>query len=223
MPKLPPWPWRNCKPATPYSWAGTPRSRPAPDCAPHAKSCRSLYVVEPALDLWLAGMCYAGAGLSVGTEGAVGIGLGSGSSSGTVGLIAPTLDITHTGQEEVLDGVRMIFQVTPGTEAPSEMNFLFPDRRALCMAENATHNLHNLLTLRGAEVRDARNWSRYIAEAIEMFADGTEVAFASHHWPTWGRDNVVTFLAEQRDLYAYLHDQTLRMMNQGYVGTETPG
>ena len=177
-------------------------------------------MVEPALDLWLAGMCYAGAGLSVGTEGAVGIGLGSGSSSGTVGLIAPTLDITHTGQEEVLDGVRMIFQVTPGTEAPSEMNFLFPDRRALCMAENATHNLHNLLTLRGAEVRDARNWSRYIAEAIEMFADGTDVAFASHHWPTWGRDNVVTFLAEQRDLYAYLHDQTLRMMNQGYVGTE---
>ena len=169
------------------------------------------------------GMYYAGAGLSIGTEGAVGIGLGSGSSSGTVGLIAPTLDITHTGQEEVLDGVRMIFQVTPGTEAPSEMNFLFPDRRALCMAENATHNLHNLLTLRGAEVRDARNWSRYIAEAIEMFADGTEVAFASHHWPTWGRDNVVTFLAEQRDLYAYLHDQTLRMMNQGYVGTETPG
>ena len=166
------------------------------------------------------GMYYAGAGLSIGTEGAVGIGLGSGSSSGTVGLIAPTLDITHTGQEEVLDGVRMIFQVTPGTEAPSEMNFLFPDRRALCMAENATHNLHNLLTLRGAEVRDARNWSRYIAEAIEMFADGTEVAFASHHWPTWGRDNVVTFLAEQRDLYAYLHDQTLRMMNQGYVGTE---
>jgi len=169
------------------------------------------------------GMYYAGAGLSIGTEGAVGIGLGSGSSSGTVGLIAPTLDITHTGQEEVLDGVRMIFQVTPGTEAPSEMNFLFPDRRALCMAENATHNLHNLLTLRGAEVRDARNWSRYIAEAIEMFADGTEVAFASHHWPTWGRDNVVKFLAEQRDLYAYLHDQTLRMMNQGYVGTETPG
>ena len=166
------------------------------------------------------GMYYAGAGLSIGTEGAVGIGLGSGSSSGTVGLIAPTLDITHTGQEEVLDGVRMIFQVTPGTEAPSEMNFLFPDRRALCMAENATHNLHNLLTLRGAEVRDARNWSRYIAEAIEMFADGTDVAFASHHWPTWGRDNVVTFLAEQRDLYAYLHDQTLRMMNQGYVGTE---
>ena len=89
---------------------------------------------------------------------------------GHLGLIAPTLDITHTGQEEVLDGVRMIFQVTPGTEAPSEMNFLFPDQRALCMAENATHNLHNLLTLRGAEVRDARNWSRYIAEAIEMFA-----------------------------------------------------
>ena len=106
--------------------------------------------------------------------------------TGTVGLIAPDLDITHTGQEETLDGVRIVFQLTPGTEAPAEMNFHFPDHRALCMAENATHNLHNLLTLRGAEVRDARIWSRYIAEAIELFGDDTDVAFASHHWPTWG-------------------------------------
>jgi alkyl sulfatase BDS1-like metallo-beta-lactamase superfamily hydrolase len=116
--------------------------------------------------------------------------------------------------------VRIIFQLTPGTEAPAEMNFHFPDRRALCLAENATHNLHNILTLRGAEVRDARGWSRYIAEAVELFADDTDVAFASHHWPTWGRDNIVAFLTQQRDLYAYLHDQTLRRMNQGYVGTE---
>ena len=100
------------------------------------------------------------------------------------------------------------------------MNFHFPDQRALCLAENATHNLHNLLTLRGAEVRDARGWSRYLAEAIELFADDTDVAFASHHWPTWGSDNIVTLLTEQRDLYAYLHDQTLRLMNQGYVGSE---
>ena len=114
----------------------------------------------------------------------------------------------------------MVFQMTPGTEAPAEMNFFFPDHRALCLAENATHNLHNLLTLRGAQVRDPRIWSRYLAEAIDLFADDTDVAFASHHWPTWGRDNIVAFLTEQRDLYGYLHDQTLRLMNQGLIGTE---
>jgi alkyl sulfatase BDS1-like metallo-beta-lactamase superfamily hydrolase len=150
----------------------------------------------------------------------VGIGLGAGTSTGTVGLIAPTLDITHTGQEEVLDGVRIIFQLTPGTESPAEMNFYFPQHRALCMAENTTHNLHNLLTLRGAQVRDPRIWSRYIAEAIELFAHDTDVAFASHHWPTWGTAELVAFLTEQRDLYAYLHDQTLRLMNQGHIGSE---
>jgi len=163
---------------------------------------------------------YGATSLPVSADAKVGIGLGSGTSSGTVGLLAPTLDITHTGQEETLDGVRIIFQVTPGTEAPAEMNFHFPGHRALCLAENVTHNLHNLLTLRGAEVRDARGWSRYIAEAIELFADGTDVAFASHHWPTWGTGNVVKLMCEQRDLYAFLHDQTLRLMNQGYVGSE---
>ena len=112
------------------------------------------------------------------------------------------------------------FQLTPGTEAPAEMNFLFPDRRALCMAENATHNLHNLLTLRGALVRDPRIWARYLHQAIVMFGDRADVAFASHHWPTWGRDKVIQFLSEQRDLYAYLHDQSLRMLNQGHTGLE---
>jgi linear primary-alkylsulfatase len=116
--------------------------------------------------------------------------------------------------------VRIVFQLTPATEAPAEMNFHFPDRRALCMAENATHNLHNILTPRGAEIRDARGWSRYLAEAIELFGDGTDVAFASHHWPTWGTQNVVRFLTEQRDLYAFLHDQTLRLLNQGYGPSE---
>jgi linear primary-alkylsulfatase len=163
---------------------------------------------------------YAAANLPVSATARVGIGLGSGTSAGTVGLLAPTLDITHTGQEETLDGVRIIFQVTPGTEAPAEMNFYFPAQRALCLAENVTHNLHNLLTLRGAEVRDARGWSRYIAEAIELFTDGTDVAFASHHWPTWGNGNVIKLMAEQRDLYAFLHDQTVRLLNRGYVGSE---
>ncbi|MGW3351579.1 alkyl/aryl-sulfatase [Nonomuraea rubra] len=153
-------------------------------------------------------------------EGQLGCGLGMGTSTGTVSLIPPTLDITRTGQEETVDGVRIVFQLTPGTEAPAEMNFLFPDRRALCMAENATHNLHNVLTLRGALVRDTRLWSRYLTEAIALFAAQADVAFASHHWPTWGRERIVTFLSQQRDLYAYLHDQTLRMLNRGMTGTE---
>jgi alkyl sulfatase BDS1-like metallo-beta-lactamase superfamily hydrolase len=155
-----------------------------------------------------------------GAAGQIGAGLGQTTSLGTIGLIAPTLEITHTGQEETLDGVLIRFQMTPGTECPVEMNFLFPTSGALCMAENATHNLHNLLTLRGAVVRDARIWAHYLNEAIDLFADDMDVAFASHHWPMWGRDRVVTYLSEQRDLYAYLHDQTLRLMNQGYTGIE---
>jgi len=166
------------------------------------------------------GVYHTGMSLPVSATGTLGVGLGSGTSTGTSGLLAPTVDITHTGQEITLDGLLVRFQITPGTEAPAEMNFLFPERRALCLAENATHNLHNILTLRGAEVRDARGWSRYIAEAIELFGDDMDVAFASHHWPTWGRDSIVKFLTEQRDLYAFLHDQTLRQMNKGLVGSE---
>ena len=112
------------------------------------------------------------------------------------------------------------FQMAPGTEAPAEMHFYFPRFRALCMAENATHNLHNLLTLRGALVRDPHAWSGYLTEAIDTFTDRTDVVFASHHWPTWGRERVVEFLSLQRDLYAYLHDQTLRLLNQGHTGAE---
>ncbi len=161
-----------------------------------------------------------GAKLAKGPRGQIGAGLGQTTSLGAVGVITPTLEITHTGQEETLDGVRIRFQMTPGTECPVEMNFLFPERHVLCMAENATHNLHNLLTLRGAVVRDARIWAYYLNEAVTLFADETDVAFASHHWPIWGRDRVVTYLSQQRDLYAYLHDQTLRLMNQGYTGIE---
>ncbi|WP_433593061.1 alkyl/aryl-sulfatase [Nocardia sp. CA-145437] len=166
------------------------------------------------------GMYYSGANLQRNPEGVVGMGLGPIASAGEFGLLPPTLDITATGQEEEIDGVRFIFQMTPGTEAPAEMNFLLPDRNALCMAENACHTLHNILTLRGAQVRDSRMWSRYIAEAIELFADRADVVFASHHWPTWGRENLVEFLTQQRDTYAYLHDQTVRRMNQGETGSE---
>jgi alkyl sulfatase BDS1-like metallo-beta-lactamase superfamily hydrolase len=161
-----------------------------------------------------------GATLGVSATGQVSSGLGTATSHGALGLLPPTRDITHTGQQETIDGVRIVFQMTPGTEAPAEMNFHFPDRRALCMAENATHNLHNLLTLRGALVRDARVWSAYLNEAVELFAADSDVAFASHHWPTWGTERIVTFLSQQRDLYAYLHDQTLRLLNSGLTGLE---
>ncbi|HEU5026171.1 MAG TPA: alkyl sulfatase dimerization domain-containing protein [Spirillospora sp.] len=166
------------------------------------------------------GVYHTGVLLPKGPDGMIGTGLGQTASSGRVTLVPPTKDITRTGQAEVLDGVRIVFQLTPGTEAPAEMNFHFPDRRALCLAENATHNLHNILTLRGALVRDARVWAQYLDEAIELYADCTDVAFASHHWPTWGRDGIVAFLCQQRDLYAYLHDQTLRLLNQGHTGIE---
>lgn len=161
-----------------------------------------------------------GDSLAKAPDGQIGAGLGMTTSTGTLTLIPPTVDITHTGQEEVLDGVRIAFQLTPGTEAPAEMNFLFPDHRALCLAENATHTMHNIVTLRGAVVRDARVWSRYLDEAVELFGDAADVAFASRHWPTWGRENVREFLTTQRDLYAYLHDQTLRMLNAGLTGPE---
>ena len=166
-----------------------------------------------------AGYMY-GAALAKGPEGQIGSGLGQTTSTGEPTLIPPTIDITTTGQELTIDGVRIVFQVTPGTEAPAEMNFYFPDHRALCTAENTSHTLHNILTLRGAVVRDARTWAAYLTETIDLWGDQLDVVFASHHWPTWGRDRAVEFLSMQRDMYAYLHDQTLRMMNQGYVGSE---
>ncbi|MFJ6568845.1 alkyl/aryl-sulfatase [Streptomyces sp. NPDC091292] len=166
------------------------------------------------------GAYYAGSNIDSGPTGLVGMGLGFTASVGHPGLVPPTVVVRHTGQEETLDGVVFRFQMTPGTEAPSEMNFLLPERRALCMAENATHNLHNILTLRGAVVRDARIWARYLGEAIDLFGYDADVLFASHHWPTWGGPELRTFLGEQRDLYAYLHDQTLRLANQGRTGIE---
>lgn len=158
--------------------------------------------------------------LARGPRGQVGCGLGQTPSTGEVAIIVPTVDITETGETHTIDGVEIEFQMAPGTEAPAEMHFYFPRYRALCMAENATHNLHNLLTLRGALVRDPHGWAGYLTEAIDTFADRADVVFASHHWPTWGRDNIVEFLSLQRDLYAYLHDQTLRQLNQGFTGIE---
>ncbi|MCU0267607.1 MAG: MBL fold metallo-hydrolase [Acidimicrobiales bacterium] len=139
---------------------------------------------------------------------------------GTVGLIAPTEEIATTGTELVVDGVRIVFQYTPDTEAPAEMNFFFPDQRALCMAENCSAVLHNVYTLRGAQIRDALGWSKYIDEAIERFGADTDVVFTSHHWPRWGRDEATAYLAAQRDAYRFVHDQTLRLANHGLTAVE---
>ena len=153
-------------------------------------------------------------------RGQVDAGLGKTTSSGTITLIEPTEYIAETGKKLKVDGVQMVFQVTPNTEAPAEMNFFFPGMNALCMAENCSHNLHNLLTLRGAQVRDARAWAHYLGEAIELFGDSSELVFTSHHWPVWGHSELVEYLSRQRDMYRYLHDQTVRLMNKGYTGIE---
>jgi alkyl sulfatase BDS1-like metallo-beta-lactamase superfamily hydrolase len=166
-----------------------------------------------------AGYMY-GAALARGPQGQVGAGLGQTTSSGEVGMIVPTLHIRATGEVHTIDGIEIEFQMAPGTEAPAEMHFYFPRYRALCMAENATHTLHNLLTLRGAIVRDPHVWSQYLTEAIDTFGSRSDVAFASHHWPTWTSERVISYLSIQRDLYAYLHDQTLRLINQGHQGAE---
>ncbi len=150
----------------------------------------------------------------------IGAGLAQLTSSGSVSLVAPTDIISETGQELTIDGLRIVFQHTPGAEAPAELCFYLPDRRALCMAEIATHTLHNVYTLRGAKVRDALAWSRHINEALRLFGSETDVVFASHHWPTWGNAAVVAFLKGQRDLYRYIHDETLRLANHGFGPAE---
>ena len=147
-------------------------------------------------------------------------GLGPAVSLGTVSLIAPTVDITHTGQTLTVDGVEIEFQMTPETEAPAEMNFFFPQFGALCLAENANGSLHNVLTPRGALVRDAKAWGDYLTEAWRIFGGRTDIMFTSHFWPRWGRDEIEAFVLRHRDLYRYLHDQSVRLMNQGLVGEE---
>ena len=147
-------------------------------------------------------------------------GLGVAVPLGATGLIAPTDLITETGQEMTLSGIRVVFQNTPNAEAPAEMNFYFPDKRLLCMAENCTHTMHNLCPLRGALTRDSLVWSKYIHEALTLWGDDTVVMFASHHWPRFGTDDVRGFLEMQRDVYRWLHDQTMRLANHGRLPAE---
>lgn len=154
------------------------------------------------------------------TDGHVDCGLGKRTPFGSSGLIAPTGSITHTGEVLAIDGVSIEFQMTPGTEAPAEMNFYFPKFRALCMAENCSSTMHNLYTPRGAEIRDALGWSRYIDQSLELFLERSDVAFASHHWPRWGAADIEHWLAGQRDLYRYLHDETMRLANHGLTAPE---
>ena len=156
--------------------------------------------------------------LPTGPTGQVDCGLGKVVPAGSTALVAPTHEISATGEEMVLDGVRVVFQYTPDAEAPAEMMFHFPELRALCLAENCTSNMHNLYTPRGAQVRDTLAWSKYIGEAIELFAEDSDVSFASHHWPYFGQDDVRAHLETQRDTYRFLHDQTMRLANHG----ETP-
>ncbi len=139
---------------------------------------------------------------------------------GTSGLIAPTREITHTGEEMIVDGVRLRFQYTPDTEAPAEMNIFLPDHRLLCMAENCSSTLHNIYTPRGAQIRDALAWSKYLNESIELFGAETDIVFMSHHWPRFGNDAAVTFMREQRDTYRWIHDQTMRRANHGETALE---
>lgn len=160
-----------------------------------------------------------GMALERGPRGHVDSGLGIEPATGSPGILPPTVTIDHTPQELELDGVRFVFQYAPETEAPAELSFYLPASRALCTAELVTHTLHNLYTLRGAKVRDALRWSRAIDEMIALFPDA-EVAFASHHWPVFGRERVLEYLEQHRDTYRYIHDQTLRLAARGLTPSE---
>ncbi|MCY1521970.1 putative alkyl/aryl-sulfatase YjcS [compost metagenome] len=156
-----------------------------------------------------------------GERGQVDTGIGkSGVMGGSIGLIAPTLLVKASYETHRIDGVEIEFQLTPGSEAPAEMNFYLPQFKALCMAENAIHTLHNVLTPRGAQVRDAKAWGRFLDDSLVRYGDKAEVLFAQHNWPTWGGEHIRTLLADQRDLYSYLNDRTLHLINQGLTPTE---
>ncbi|MCX7283997.1 MAG: MBL fold metallo-hydrolase, partial [Novosphingobium sp.] len=160
-----------------------------------------------------------GLGLPKGPEGSMGSGIGMGVAAGTRSLVLPTREVTETGTELTIDGVRIRFQVTPGTEAPAEMNFGFSDWKVADLAENANATQHNILTPRGAVIRDAKAWAQGLTEAMDFFA-GSEVLITSHGWPRFGAGEISDYLARHRDAYAYLHDQTVRLMNKGLTGPE---
>ena len=157
--------------------------------------------------------------LEPGTTGKLAMGIGLGQSVGSTGLIAPTYEIA-TDETITVDGLEIQFQLTPGTEAPAEMNAYFPKYRGLWVAENCTGTMHNLYTLRGAQIRDAGAWARYILEAEQRFAEETDVVFQSHNWPHWGTENIKTYLENTAAVYKYINDQTLHYINLGYTSAE---
>jgi alkyl sulfatase BDS1-like metallo-beta-lactamase superfamily hydrolase len=153
-------------------------------------------------------------------HGHVDAGIGKTISHGRVTLLAPSELVSATGREMTVDGVKIVFQLTSGAEAQTEMNFYFPESKALCVADNCLHALHNLYALRGTEVRDGKAWSQFLNETLELFGDRTDVMFAGHTWPCWGREKLVDMIKKQRDAYKYIHDQTLRLANHGYTMAE---
>lgn len=155
-----------------------------------------------------------------GPRGQVDCGLGKSMAAGAVALLRPTDLIMAAGDIRVIDGVAFEFQMAPNSEAPAEMHFFLPHYKLLNLAENCTHNFHNLLPFRGADVRDALAWSRYLGEALQMWGDKAEVMCGQHHWPVWGHDRVRAMISEQRDLYKFAHDQTVRLMNHGLTANE---
>ena len=158
--------------------------------------------------------------LAAGTTGNVGTGIGSFMSGGTITLIPPTHEVKATGETATIDGIRVEFQLTPNTEAPAEMNFYLIDKRALCLAENAGGSLHNVLTPRGALVRDSKAWADYLTDALRRYGSRSDVLFTPHFWPRWDSTKISDFVAKHRDAYKFIHDQTVRLMNKGLTGTE---
>jgi len=161
-----------------------------------------------------------GALLDKNVQGTLAMGIGMGQSQGTVTFMLPTYEIKTTRERITIDGIEMEFQLTPGTEAPAEMNTWIPKFKALWVAENCTATLHNLYTLRGAQVRDGAAWAKYITEAITLYGDETEVTFQSHNWPHWGKDIINDYLTGTAAVYKFINDQTLTYINQGYTSDE---
>lgn len=155
-----------------------------------------------------------------GPRGHAGMGMGTAIAAGTQGFIPPTLEIERTGQSVTIDGVEIVFQMTPGAEAPAEFNFWIPSLKALCTAETTTSSLHNVQTLRGAKVRDAKAWAGYLTETQRLWGNQADVLFTSHHWPRFGNPAIQTYLGHQRDAYKYIHDQSVRRMNLGQTPAE---
>ena len=161
-----------------------------------------------------------GSVLPVGERGQIDTGLGKALASGTISLIPPNDLIKQVYETRIIDGVEIEFHLVPDSEAPSEMIMYFPQFKLLNMAEDVTHNMHNLYTIRGAAIRDGRLWSRYISEAIERYGDKTDIMIAQHHWPMWGSERIIDMLKRQRDLYKFIHDQSVRLLNHGLTPTE---